>query len=127
VSTTVVHSQRKAAAHDDLNTDKPSADRSAFKIGNNPADDRVRRSKSRGLSNRNRTARRCARPAMPNRNRRVGYPAVETSAPAPRARRFHPPTHARSLVEDGGGNDDENRTRPFQRGGGQGTAALAWV
>jgi hypothetical protein len=96
-----------------------NADRSAFRTGNNPAHNpgrnRVshraanpaRRSTSPGTSKRTHSrVRRCrpARPAMPNQNQHVRNPVVQTSAPAHRARRFHPPTRARSLVEDGGGD-----------------------
>ena len=101
-----------------LNRVNPNADRSAFKTGSNnarnpgrkpvshPADNPVRRSRSPGSSKRNRSrARRChhVRPAMPNRN--------------PRVRRFRPPTHAPSLVDDGGGDGAKH---PFMTTVGRG-------
>jgi len=116
---TVVRRQPKTDVHRVPRRASRNADRNAFKTGNNlarnPGRNRVShradhpapRSRSPGNSNRNRSrVRRChpARPAMPNRNRPVRNPAAETSKLAPVARRFHPPTRARSLAEDGGGD-----------------------
>lgn len=123
---TAARNQRKTAAHRVPSRANPNADRSAFKTGNNPArnpgrnrdshraDNRARRSRSSENSKRSRTVRRCqtARLAMPNQNRRARNPVAETSALVRRARRFRPPTRARSLVEDGGGDNGERNKSP---------------
>ena len=121
-STTGVRNQPKTDARLAPNRANPNADRSAFKTGNNPArnpgrnrvshraDNPARRSRSPDSSKRNRShVRRCrpARPAMPNRNRRVHNPVAKTSARARRARRYRPPTRARSLVGEGGVKSEE--------------------
>ena len=125
VSMTDGRSLRKTAARRVPSRANPNANRSAFKTGNNrarnPGRNRVshrapnasrkaRRSRSSGNSKRNHSRfRRCrpARPAMLNPNRHVRNPAAETSKPAPVARKFRPPTRARSLVEDDGDDGSE--------------------
>ena len=103
---TGARSQHKTAARRAPNRVNPNADRNAFKTGNNRAVNPARRSRSLGNLNHNHSHARHCRPvrlAMPNHNQRVRNPEAETSAPARRARKFRPPTRARNLVgEDGG-------------------------